>query len=95
MKEYRLAGWPELQPPYHRTAYRRLLSDMSNRYVTLVQLVDMSGLRRLEVQNFVEMLEARGLVAERERFDTPPGALFFAPFVNWLRRSWAATINND
>jgi hypothetical protein len=38
MKEYRLTAWPELAPPFHRTAYRRMLSDMSQRFMTLPQL---------------------------------------------------------
>jgi hypothetical protein len=67
MKEYRLAAWPELRPPYHRMAYRRLLSGMSQRHMTVWQLTRSSGLRRFDVQNFVEMLEARGVISERER----------------------------
>jgi hypothetical protein len=61
MKEYRLAAWPELRPPYDRIAYRRMVSDMSQRHMTVWQLVDASGMRRLEVQNFIEILQARGV----------------------------------
>ena len=89
MKEYRLAAWPELRPPYQHTAYRRLLSDMSQRHLTLAQLVDASGLRRLEVQNFVEMLLARGLITERDhRGEDLLVAL--RPLLGWLQRSWHA-----
>lgn len=94
MKEYRLAAWPELRPPYQSTAYRRMLSEMSQRHVTLWQLVRTSGLRKLEVQNFVEMLAARGLIAERTCSST---ALFgsLRPFGSWLRRSWTSAVQGD
>ena len=38
MKEYRLASWPELRPPYQSTAHRRMVSGMSHRHMTLAQL---------------------------------------------------------
>ncbi|CAN5148542.1 hypothetical protein BH11PSE9_BH11PSE9_32100 [soil metagenome] len=66
MKEYRLAAWPELRGPAHRTAHARMVSDMSHRHVTVAQLVDASGLGRREVRRFIEMLGANGLIAERD-----------------------------
>jgi hypothetical protein len=88
MKEYRLAAWPELAPPYHRTAYRRMLSDMSHRFVTLPQLSETSGLKRQEVRAFMSMLEARGLLVEREGV-VEPESLFgsLRPLGGWLRRA--------
>mgnify|MGYP003503597152 CR=1 FL=1 len=86
MKEYRLAGWPDLGPVYQRTAYRRMLSDMSQRHVTLSQLVGASGLRRNEVREFVDMLHARGLVEERRRRATESLFGSLHPLGNWLRR---------
>lgn len=67
MKEYRLVGWPELRPPFMRTAHRRLLAEMSQRHVTSARLARASGLRPHEVHAFLDMLEAKGLVACRER----------------------------
>jgi predicted Rossmann fold nucleotide-binding protein DprA/Smf involved in DNA uptake len=67
MKEYRLVGWPELRPPFMRTAHRRLLAEMSQRHMTASRLARTSGLRPLEVQAFIEMLDARGLIASRDR----------------------------
>ena len=67
MKEYRLVGWPELRPPYMRTAHRRLLAEMSQRHVTAARLARASGLRPLEVQSFIEMLDSRGLISSRDR----------------------------
>jgi hypothetical protein len=92
MKEYRLASWPELAPPYHRTAYRRMASDMSHRYMTLAQLAESSGLKRQEVRGFVEMLEARGCVKERECMT--PDAQFWSlrPLGGWIRRAIASQV---
>ena len=94
MKEYRLAAWPELRPPHHRTAYRRMVSDMSHRHMTVWQLVDASGLRRIEVQNFVEILQARGVLAERERSGSR-WADALRPLRAWLHRTWATTLHGD
>jgi hypothetical protein len=87
MKEYRLAAWPDLRPPYHGMAYHRMISDMSHRHVTLAQLVDKSGLRRHQVRQFLEMLDGRGLLVERDR--SAPDSVFgsLRPLGGWLRRA--------
>jgi hypothetical protein len=92
MKEFRLSGWPDLSPPYQRVGYRRILSDMSLRHVTVEQLADSSGMRRQEVREFIDMLDARGLIAERNR-SSAPASLFgsLRPLGGWLRRALAAT----
>ncbi len=91
MKEYRLAAWPELAPPFHRTAYRRILSDMSQRFVALPQLVERSGLKRHEVRSFLELLDARGVLVERE--GAVPDSLFgsLRPLGAWIRRATSTT----
>ena len=87
MKEYRLAAWPQLRPPFDKIAYRRMLSDMSHRHMSLAQLAECSGIRRHEVRSFIEMLDSRGLIAEREA--TTPDSLFgsLRPLGGWLRRA--------
>ena len=87
MKEYRLTAWPELAPPFHRTAYHRMLSDMSHRFVTLAQLAGTSGLKRHDVRGFLDMLEGRQLVVERE--SASPDSQFWSlrPLGGWLRRA--------
>jgi hypothetical protein len=65
-KEYRLASWPELSPAHHLTAYRRMLGEMSQRYMSMAQLVESSGLRRPEVKHFLDTLEASGKLMARE-----------------------------
>lgn len=86
MKEYRLAAWPDLDALHDRIAYRRMLSDMSQRYVSRAQLAACSGLSRNEVGRFLSLLESRGLIAQRESGHEPMfGSL--RPFGAWLRRA--------
>ena len=66
MKEYRLVAWAELPAPYHRTAYRRMLNDMSHRHMSVAQLAACSGVRRKDVQHFIDLLDGRGLLSERD-----------------------------
>lgn len=67
MKHYKLTAWPELQAPYHRTGYRRMLCDMSHRFVSVQHLASVSGLAKAEVRQFLQMLAGRGLLDEREQ----------------------------
>ena len=87
MKEYRLAAWPELTAPFDRTAFRRMLSDMSHRHMSLAQLVGASGIRRQEVRDFIDMLAARGVISQRDSI--VPDSLFgsLRPLGGWLRRA--------
>jgi hypothetical protein len=88
MKEYRLTAWTELPDQFDKTAYRRMLTDMSQRYLSLAQLVTSSGFRRAEVQRFIELLESRGVLAQRELFGHEPVA---RPIGGWLRKAFGAT----
>jgi len=93
MKEYRLSAWPDLDPSYERTAYRRMLSDMSQRHVTLAQLSVRSGLARHEVIEFVGMLVGRGLVIQREAPRKDLLSATLRPLGGWLRRAIAFANN--
>ena len=87
MKEYRLVAWPELSAPFRRTAYRRMLTDMSHRFMSLPQLSECSGMNRSTVREFVEMLQVRSLLAVRE--SAIPDSLFgsLRPLGGWLKRA--------
>ena len=54
-----------LVAPYHRTVYRRMLSDMSHRYMSVQQLVLSSGATKQEVRLFMQMLSERDLLCDR------------------------------
>lgn len=86
MKAYRLTAWPDLGPQHRRTAYRRLLSDMSQRHLSLAELCARSGLQRHEVRSFLGTLAERGLLITRDapRIGWP---LSLRPLRDWWRRS--------
>jgi hypothetical protein len=87
MKHYKLQAWPELGAPFHRTAHRRMLHRMSQRYVALPRLMQESGLARAEVLQFLEALQQRGLLLEHDI--GAPDSRFggFSPLA-WLRRTF-------
>jgi hypothetical protein len=96
MKQYRLLAWPELHPEHNRIAYRRLLSDMSQRHVTIAQMADTSGLRRNAVRDFVDSLITKGVVEVRDA--EAPDSFFgsLKPLGGWIRRTFVdgATANH-
>jgi hypothetical protein len=92
MKQFKLIAWPELPAAYQRTAYRRMLSDMSHRYMSAAQLVSSSGLPRQDVRAFIEMLQSSELLREREV--SAPDSLFdsLAPIGGWIVRALTSEI---
>ena len=86
MKEYRLLAWPEHSAEFRRTAYRRVLSEMSSRHMSVAQLAEVSGLKKLEVRAFVAMLDRKSLVDERD-CSAPASSLDAAGAWDWLRRA--------
>lgn len=90
MKEYRLLAWPELPAEFKRTAHRRVLSDMSLRYMSIAQLCDVSGLKKGDLKNLLQMLEARGVLDERDA-NAPDSFLDSIGRLSWLRRAAPAT----
>ena len=86
MKEYRLSAWPDLGPQHQRTAYRRRLSDMSQRYMRVAELCARSGLSRSAVVSFLDQLAGRGLLLTREA--TPlHWPISLRPLRDWVRRA--------
>ena len=86
MKEFKLAAWPDLPPAYHRTVFRRMLSDMSHRYMTVPQLLLSSGATKLEVRMFMQMLNEHGLLCERDS-DSESLLDSLRPIGDWFRRT--------
>ena len=92
MKEYRLLAWPEHAAEFQRTAYRRVLSEMSSRYMSVAQLAEVSGLKKPEVRAFLAMLEGKGLLGERDS-SAHDSALDAPGAWGWLRR--AINVSSD
>ena len=89
MKEYRLVAWPQLRAPFDRIAHRRMLSDMSHRYLTLPQLAASTGMRRQDVRAFLDSLNARALLIEREVAARGAMVRALRPVGGWLRRAFS------
>jgi hypothetical protein len=90
MKQYKLAAWPELPATYHRTVYRRMLSDMSHRYMSLSALVMSSGATKLEVRQFLQSLEELGVLVECESDSDSFYDTTLRPVGDWLRTVFGA-----
>lgn len=87
MKEYRLLAWTELPAPYHHMTYRRMASDLSHRYMTMAQLVFTSGLKCQEVREFLDMLDSRELLIDRELLANESVFGSLSPLGGWLRKA--------
>jgi hypothetical protein len=90
MKQYKLAAWPELPATYHRTVYRRMLSDMSHRYMSLSALVLSSGATKVEVRQFLLSLEELGVLVDRESESDSFYDTTLRPVGDWLRTVFGA-----
>jgi hypothetical protein len=90
MKEYRLLAWPELPAEFKKTAHRRVLSDMSLRFMSIAQLAEVSGLKKGDLKNLLQMLDARGVLDERDG-NAPDSFLDSIGRLGWLRRAAPAT----
>lgn len=91
MKEYRLVAWADLPAPYHRMAYRRMLTDLSHRFVSVAQLAAASGLRRTEVRQFLDMLDGRDLLVDRDLFGSDSVFDSLRPLGGWIRKALHVT----
>ena len=89
MKEYRLLAWPELPAGFRRTAHRRVLSDLSLRFMTMPQLAGVSGLRKGELRDLLNLLEARGVLDERDNAAPDAAPESVSPLDRW-RRAFAS-----
>jgi len=90
MKEYRLASWPELPAQFRHGGHRRILSDMSHRHLTLAQLTDCSGLKRQEVMQFIDFLEAGCHFRGRNAIVEPRLSRLARQIGDWFRRALLA-----
>ena len=76
MKQYKLTAWPELPPRFQSTAMRRVVSEMSQRFVSARDLARSSGASQREVEGLIGLhaldgegrtLDAAGVAALGER----------------------------
>jgi hypothetical protein len=79
MKEYKLTAWPDLPTEYRRTAYRRMVSELSQRHVSEAHLHKCSGVSNAEVRSLLNHLQSAGQLDTRDAEPVKP--------VGW-RQAW-------
>ena len=65
MKQYKLTAWPELPPRFQKTTMRRVVSELSQRFVSVRDLARSSGASPREIEQLVAKLEKDGILMAR------------------------------
>jgi hypothetical protein len=65
MNEYRLSAWPDLPSGFDRIGHSRALSQLSHRYLTLDDLVKITGLPRAELRELLDQVQEQGCLIGR------------------------------
>jgi transcription initiation factor IIE alpha subunit len=66
MKQYKLTAWPDLPPRYRSTAMHRVVSEMTQRFVTARDLARKSGASTRDIEELLAKLSKDGVVMSRE-----------------------------
>lgn len=72
MKEYKITAWPDLPAEFRRTAYRRMVSELSQRHVSEAHLQKCTGASAAEVMRLLDYLETCELLDTQETADGLP-----------------------
>lgn len=65
MNEYKLTAWPDLPTEFRKTAFRRMVSELSQRHVTESHLQKCSGLGAQEVSGLLTYLATADMLDVR------------------------------
>lgn len=65
MKQYKLTAWPDLSPRFQKTTMRRVVSELSQRFVSVRDLARSSGASVRDVEELVAKLEKDGMLMTR------------------------------
>ena len=65
MKQYKLTAWPDLSPRFQNTTMRRVLSELSQRFVSVRDLARSSGASARDVEELISRLEKDGMLMTR------------------------------
>jgi hypothetical protein len=66
MKQYKLTAWPELSPRFQKTTMRRVVSELSQRFVSARDLARSSGAPTREVEDLIDKLMKDGMLMTRD-----------------------------
>ena len=65
MKQYKLTAWPELPARFQKTTMRRVVSELSQRFVSVRDLARSSGASARDVEELVATLDKGGMLMTR------------------------------
>ena len=66
MKQYKLTAWPELSPRFQKTTMRRVVSELTQRFVSVRDLARSSGASTREVDDLIAQLTKDGMLMTRD-----------------------------
>ena len=66
MKQYKLTAWPDLSPRFQKTTMRRVVSELSQRFVSVRDLARSSGAPSREVEELISKLAKDGMLMTRD-----------------------------
>lgn len=84
MKEYKLLSWPDLPVEFRRTAFRRLLCELSQRHISESMLLKREGIKASETRALLKFLASREVLEVRQA--TNDTGRWRPAFTSWLRR---------
>jgi len=65
MKQYKLTAWPDLPPRFQKTTMRRVVSELSQRFVSVRDLARSSGANARDVEELIAKLDRDGMLMTR------------------------------
>jgi len=65
MKQYKLTAWPDLPPRFQKTTMRRVVSELSQRFVSVRDLARSSGASSRDIEELIGALEKDGMLMTR------------------------------
>ena len=65
MKQYKLTAWPDLPPRFQKTTMRRVVSELSQRFVSVRDLARSCGAPARDIEELVAKLEKDGMLMMR------------------------------
>ena len=65
MKQYKLTAWPDLSPRFQKTTMRRVVSELSQRFVSVRDLARSCGAAARDIEDLLAKLEKDGMLMTR------------------------------
>ena len=87
MKQYKLTAWPDLPPRFQKTTMRRVVSELSQRFVSVRDLARSSGASARDVEELISRLEKDGMLMTRADAAVRQPVRRLAPVVAGGRRA--------